>query len=216
MKESDNWRKAGEVPGGKGHLLTSAVSVMGDDGMYVRAYTACNRLTHVRPVPWSDLLWEDDAWACKACRKHVGALLAHEYVKGLAHEYVKGSPAPPADPPEDSERAERLRLYVALQAIARQAAQPGPVLKSRARLIEERDQAREARRAMTEELEERGKTIRQLGVRVNRDGKELDRLNELLSTRETELQRLRADNRYLAREAAKAEVLRDVVKSIFG
>lgn len=200
MEQSDNWRKAGEVSGGKGHLLTS---ITREDERYgfVRGYTACNRLTWVRLVGWSDLLWDDDSWACRVCQRHVRDNLESD--RSLA----RTGP--------DPDRAERLKVYQYLRAITEQASQPGPVFPSRVQLIMERDKAREARRAMTSELTERGRTLRKLGSRIHQDGRDLVRLNELLSERELELRKLREDNKSLAKMAARAEVLRDVVKSLF-
>lgn len=207
MEESDNWRKAGAVPGGKLHLLENYVTSPSPDNPYARAHTACHRLIWVDLADWRDDLWDSPGWACQVCLRRVRERLAAE------REHPEQDRAEPAFPaPDPALRAERLRYYAVLSTIARQAAQPGPVLPSRPQLTRERDEAVRAARAARSTLEEQGRAIRRMGARIGRDGKELDRREELLIDLRVEIaglkaarSTLQAENAHLERENLKAE-----------
>jgi hypothetical protein len=199
----------GEVAGGKGHLLIETTREDERAGRS-RAYTACHRLTWVRPVPWSDLLWTDASWACRVCQQHVSDRLDSEQ-RDIELEAAKARAARPERPPlTDAERAERqdrfrdMRLmetlhFIALAA-ARQAAKP-KVLEPREALLAQIDVLNLSQRRSR-------KAIRTYGETIDRQAIEVKELR-------VQVDRLAATNKALAREAARAEVLKEFVVTLY-
>ena len=198
----EDWRTVGHVPGGKKHLIVRIQRRRSDISLtMVRARTDCGRLTWVTLVPWTDG-WYSEPDACRACAPHVADRVAAE-------------PPPVADPPErapltEIERAERLdrlrdmRLMETLHFISvaaqGQAARPKPLVPREALEAEIKELRRDLDRAR--------KAIRTYGETIDSQTGEMRALR-------AQNDRLVATNRVLARDVAKAEVLREFVATLY-
>lgn len=167
----------------------------------VRARTDCGRLTWVTLVPWTDG-WYSEPDACRFCAPHVAAR-------------VDAEPLPVPDPPEHrpltetekAERRDRFRdmkimetLYFIAVAAESQADEPELPVPRETLLAEIKELKRDLGRAR--------KAIRTYGETIDSQTGEMRALR-------AQNDRLVATNRVLARDVARAEVLREFVATLY-
>lgn len=197
----EDWRTLGLVPGGKKHLIIR-IQRRHSDTRYnaVRARTDCGRLVWLNLVPWTDG-WYEEPDACLACARH-------------AVQREDREPPPPEPPDrvtltetEKAERQDRLRdmrlmetLYFISVAAEGAARRPKPLVPRESLEAEVKELRRDLSRAR--------KAIRTYGELIDSQTGELKALR-------AQNDRLVATNRVLARDVAKAEVLKEFVATLY-
>lgn len=196
----EDWRTVGEVPGGKKHLVVR-IQRRHSDTRYnaVRARTDCGRLVWLTLVPWTDG-WYEEPDACLACARHA------------VQREDREPPPEPVDrvtltETEKAERQDRLRdmrlmetLYFIALAAESQAEKP--------ELPVPREDLEAEVKELRRDLSRARKAIRTYGELIDSQTGELKALR-------AQNDRLVATNRVLARDVARAEVLKEFVATLY-
>jgi hypothetical protein len=205
----EDWRTVGRVPGGKNHLIVRVqVRCSGDPNFenMVRARTDCGRMVWVELVPWTDI-WYEEPDACRFCAPHVARMVDREDRLAAAEARAALPERVPLTDDERAERQDRLRdmrlmetLHFIAVAAGRQAAKP-EVLESREALTALIDELNLSLRRSRKALRTYGETVDRQAIELNELRGQVARLTEV--------------NKVLARESAKAELLREFMTTLY-